>query len=336
MEWFLNIFFLIFSTVSWGIAEIFYKKGNVAHEKYAHLKTSIFVGIFFGLYALIITIIQTIKDVSFIKYLPINMLIYLPVALCYLISMTCSYFGVRFVEESISDPIENTSGAVVPILCAIFLHQTMSAWAIVVVVIIVIGILGVGFVENTGKTDLKKKLGKKLAIWAFAMPFCYALLDACGTFLDIFYVDDVNATLLKGVTESTIEHMANCCYEFTFFIIAMGILIFIKHKGVKLFSVVDPANVEAVAHEATLTWYQKVYLQKDKLLAAIFETMGQATYIFALSEGEGIAAVILGAGTVIISVTLSRVILKEKLSWKQYIFIFIILGGIIALSLLGL
>lgn len=75
---------------------------------------------------------------------------------------------------------------------------------------------------------------------------------------------------------------------------------------------------------------------KDKLLAALFETMGQATYIFALSEGEGIAAVILGAGTVIISVILSRVILKEKLSWKQYIFIFIILGGIIALSLLGL
>lgn len=130
--------------------------------------------------------------------------------------------------------------------------------------------------------------------------------------------------------------MANCCYEFTFFFISIGILIFFKIKGVKLFSVADPTNEEAIAHEATLTWYQKVYLQKDKLLAALFETMGQATYIFALSEGEGIAAVILGAGTVIISVILSRVILKEKLSWKQYIFIFIILGGIIVLSLLGL
>lgn len=168
------------------------------------------------------------------------------------------------------------------------------------------------------------------------MPFCYALLDACGTFLDIFYVDDASYTFLVGVTEDTIEHMANCCYEFTFFFISIGILIFFKIKGVKLFSVADPTNEEAIAHEATLTWYQKVYLQKDKLLAALFETMGQATYIFALSEGEGIAAVILGAGTVIISVILSRVILKEKLSWKQYIFIFIILGGIIALSLLGL
>ncbi len=330
-------FFLIFSTLAWGIAEIYYKKGNIAHEKYAHLKTTCFVGIFMGIYALVILLSQgLLSGPDGFKNFLINIVRYLPVSACYIISMTCSYFGVRFVEESISDPIENTSGAVVPILCAIFLHQTMSAWAIVVVVIIVIGILGVGFVENTGKTDLKKKLGKKLAIWAFAMPFCYALLDACGTFLDIFYVDDASSTFLVGVTEDTIEHMANCCYEFTFFFISICILIFFKIKGVKLFSVADPTNEEAIAHESTLTWYQKVYLQKDKLLAALFETMGQATYIFALSEGEGIAAVILGAGTVIISVILSRVILKEKLSWKQYIFIFIILGGIIALSLLGL
>lgn len=163
------------------------QKGNIAHEKYAHLKTTCFVGIFMGIYALVILLSQgLLSGPDGFKNFLINIVRYLPVSACYIISMTCSYFGVRFIEESISDPIENTSGAVVPILCAIFLHQTMSAWAIVVVVIIVIGILGVGFVENTGKTDLKKKLGKKLAIWAFAMPFCYALLDACGTFLDIF------------------------------------------------------------------------------------------------------------------------------------------------------
>lgn len=330
-------FFLIFSTLAWGIAEIFYKKGNHPHEKYAHLKTTCFVGLFMGVYALVILLSQGLLmgEHAFRNFL-LNILRYLPVSACYIISMTCSYFGVRFVEESISDPIENTSGAIVPILCAIFLHEKIEWPAIIVIVIIVIGILGVGFVENTGNTDLKKRFGKKLAIWAFAMPFCYALLDACGTFLDIFYVDDFKSTLLLGVSEDTIEHMANCCYEFTFFFISIGILIFFKIKGVKLFSTADPADEKAVANEGSFLWYEKVYLQKDKILAAIFETMGQATYIFALSEGEGIAAVILGAGTVIISVILSRIILKEKLSWKQYIFIAIILGGIIALSLLGL
>ena len=41
-------FFLLFSTGCWGIAEIFYKKGNVANERYSHLKTTVFEGFAFG------------------------------------------------------------------------------------------------------------------------------------------------------------------------------------------------------------------------------------------------------------------------------------------------
>ncbi len=356
--------FLIISTLSWGIAEIYYKKGNIANEKYSHLKSTCFVGLFMGVYALIILLTQNIN------YNPINILIYLPVSLCYIISMTCSYFGVRFIEESISDPIENTAGAIVPVLCAIFMHEKIGIWQIIAIVVVVIGILGVGFVENNGTTALSKRLGKKLAVLAFAMPFCYALLDATGTFLDIFYTDDAATSILKGVTEDNLEHMANCSYEFTFFIISIGILIFLKIKHVKLFSldseptqakkaaIVSPdacgnavcatmeqtenslgatsaadGNNADATNSAPLKWYQKVLLQKDKLLAAFFETIGQATYIFALSEGKGIAAVILGAGTVIVSLTLSRIILKEKLTKLQYLFILIILAGIIFLSL---
>ncbi len=322
MQW----FFLIVSTLSWAIAEIFYKKGNLEKEKYSHLKSTIFVGFLFGLYAVIITIIQSVKDINFLINIPLNMLIYLPVALCYIISMTCSYFGVRYIEESISDPIENTSGAVVPILCAIFLHEEMSLWSIFAVIIVVFGVLGIGFLENKGNTNRKKILGKKIAILAFSMPFCYALLDACGTFLDIYYTDDVTNTLLRGVTEYNLEHMANCCYEFTFFIISIGLLIFLKIKKVKLFK----TNDEEVED---LNFKNNLISQKDKIIAAVFETIGQATYLFALSEGKGVAAVIIGAGTVIGSLILSRIFLKEKPTKLQYLFILIILSGIIILSI---
>ena len=61
-------FFLIFSTACWGIAEVFYKKGNMANEPYAHLKTTFFVGIFFGIYALIILFTQGVS----LTYLPAN------------------------------------------------------------------------------------------------------------------------------------------------------------------------------------------------------------------------------------------------------------------------
>ena len=94
--------FLVVSVLAWGIAEIFYKKGNLEREKYSHLKTTVYVGLFMGVYALIILFTQGVD----LKAFPHNFVRYLPVAACYIFSMILSYFGVRFLEESISDPIE--------------------------------------------------------------------------------------------------------------------------------------------------------------------------------------------------------------------------------------
>lgn len=314
--------FILVSTLAWGIAEIFYKKGSLKNEKYCHLKITAFVGILMGLYATIILFTQGVDLKSF----PLNFVRYLPVASCYIISMICSYFGVRFIEESIADPIENTSAAFVPILCAIFLKEKFSPIVIVGIILVAIGLLCVGLFDKKGKIDRQNKLGKRLAVFAIAMPFCYMILDTVGTFLDIFYVDDVSSSLLVNVTESNIEHTANCAYEFTFFLIAIAIIIFLKIKGEKLFSIGGEENKGIIS---------KIKVQKWKILAAVFETIGQATYIFALSEGSGIAAVILGAGTVIISFILSRIFLKEKLTIVQYCFIAVIISGIVLLSVVG-
>ena len=314
--------FILVSTLSWGIAEIFYKKGSLKNEKYCHLKITAFVGILMGIYATVILFTQSVDLKSF----PLNFVRYLPVASCYIISMICSYFGVRFIEESIADPIENTSAAFVPILCAIFLKEKFSPIVIVGIILVAIGLLCVGLFDKKGKIDRQNKLGRRLAVFAIAMPFCYMILDTVGTFLDIFYVDDATSSLLVNVTESNIEHTANCAYEFTFFLIAIVIIIFLKIKGEKLFSIGGEENKGIIS---------KIKVQKWKILAAVFETIGQATYIFALSEGSGIAAVILGAGTVIISFILSRIFLKEKLTIVQYCFIAVIISGIVLLSVVG-
>ena len=315
--------FLIVSTLAWGIAEIFYKKGNLEKEKYSHLKSTIFVGFFMGIYATIILFTQGIDLKSF----PINFLYYLPVALCYIFSMIFSYFGVRFIEESISDPIENSSIALVAILCAIFLHEEFTIPMIIAIILIVIGLISISVFDRRGKEDRNKKFGRKLAVFAKAMPFCYLILDGVGTFLDIFYTNDVSSTILINVTEETIEHTANCAYEFTFFFVSIVLFIFLKIKGEKLFVISSENNDK--------NFIKKIFDQKWKILAAIFETIGQATYLFALSSGEGVAAVILGAGTVIVSVILARIFLKEKLSILQYGFILLIFAGIIILSLSG-
>lgn len=301
MSW---LFFAITTTLLWGGAELFYKMGAHPDEKYAHLKITICVGAVMGLHAVFTLLTQDIH------YDPINLIYYLPVSLLYIVSMAFSYFGMRFLEESISDPIENTSGAICSLLCVLILHETLSSLAIAAIAIIVVGVLGVGFLENSGETQRKVQFGKKLAIIAFCMPFVYATLDALGSFLDVFYLDDFATTPLIGVTEATLEDVANTSYELTFAFCALVLYIFMRVKKVK---------------------FGPVSKNKDKLLAAVFETAGQFTYVYAMS-GNGVIAAPIISSVCIVSLLLSRVFLKEKLGWKTYCFIALVIFGILLLA----
>ncbi|MBQ3146391.1 MAG: DMT family transporter [Oscillospiraceae bacterium] len=303
MSW---LFFAIATAVLWGTAELFYKKGALPNEKYSHLKICVWVGVVMGAHAIFTLLTQDIN------YNPINLIRYLPVSLLYIISMAFSYFGMRFLEESISDPIENTAGVICTLLFVIFLQEEISWLTWGAIGVITVGVLGVSFLENHGETTRKKKLGKTLAIIAFCMPFVYALLDAFGTFLDdaFFLIEDVASSPLVDVTEDTIEAVANTSYELTFALFALGIFIFLKAKKVKFGSV--PKH-------------------KDKILAAVFETAGQFTYVYALGGMDAIAAPILSS-VCVVSLLLSRIFLKEKLSWKTYIFIAVVILGILLLA----
>lgn len=303
MSW---LFFSVATAILWGIAELFYKKGARPDEKYSHLKICVWVGVVMGAHAIFTLLTQDIN------YNPINLLRYLPVSLFYIISMAFSYFGMRFLEESISDPIENTAGVICTLLFVIFLQEEISLFTWIAIGVITIGVLGVSFIENRGETRRKKKLGKTLAIVAFCMPFVYALLDAFGTFLDdaFFLIEDVANSPLVDVTEDTIEAVANTSYELTFALFALGLFIFMKAKKVKFGSV--PKH-------------------KDKILAAVFETAGQFTYVYALGGMDAIAAPILSS-VCVVSLVLSRIFLKEKLSWKTYLFIGVVIIGILLLA----
>ena len=303
MSW---LFFSIATALLWGTAELFYKKGAKPDEKYSHLKISVWVGVVMGAHSIYTLLTQ---DIGFN---PVNILIYLPVSLFYIFSMTFSYFGMRFLEESISDPIENTAGVICVLLFAIFMGDEFSALTWIAVIVITVGVVGVSYMENKGETPRKKKLGKTLAIVAFCMPFVYALLDAFGTFLDdaFFLVEDIANAPFVDVTEETIEAVANTSYELTFALFALGLFIFMKAKNVK---------------------FGPVKQHKDKILAAVFETAGQFTYVYALGGVDAVAAPILSS-VCVVSLMLSRIFLKEKLSWKTYAFITVVIVGILLLA----
>ena len=296
------------TTLLWGLAELFYKKGAVEREKYSHLKICVMVGLVMGIHA-VFTLLT--EDFTYnLNYL----VTYLPVSACYILSMAFSFFGMRFIEESISDPIENTSGAMCSLMCVLFLGDRLDAMVWVAIGIIAVGVVGIGFLENSGDLVRRQRLGKKLAIAAFCMPFLYAFIDAFGCVLDIYFLEMETSPLLAvGATEDTIELIANTSYELTFALVGLVMFIYMKMKNVQFGGLVE---------------------QKDKALAAVCETAGQLTYVYAMASGNGAIAAPIISAVCVVSLILSRIFLKEKLTKKQYAFIFIIIIGILMLAVI--
>ena len=139
-------------------------------------------------------------------------------------------------------------------------------------------------------------------------PIFYCIIDSLGTFFDAYYLE-LSTSPLVNINESTIELVANISYELTFLIAAIICLIFLIIKKSK-------TNKETV---------------KNNLLAAVLETAGQFFYVYALS-GNAIVAAPMVASYSIVSMILSRIFLKEKLTKKEYIALFIIIIGIIILG----
>ena len=133
-------------------------------------------------------------------------------------------------------------------------------------------------------------------------PLGYCLLDGLGTFLDGIYLDKLK---LIGEQASLIA------YEYTFALYGLITFIYLKIKK-ENFSIIK---------------------EKTKLVASVFETGGEIFYVTAMSGNSTIAAPIIGSYCVL-SMLLSRIFLKERLSKKEYIGIFLVLIGVIILAFL--
>lgn len=304
MSWFI---FALLTTLAWGTADLFYKKGADESDKYSHLKTSIMVGLVMGIHA-IYTLLTNDLNYDFM-----NILVYLPVSMMYILSMVIGYFGLRYLELSISSPVQNSSGAVVSLMCLIFLGDTLVGLPLVGVILICLGVIALGVVEKREANKLNENGDRKYKIGfvAFMMPILYCIIDAMGTFFDAYYLDDIATTPLRNVTEATFEDVANVSYELTFLICAIILFVFVVF-----------IKKQTMAPK----------MQGNRLAAAIFETAGQFCYVHVIGANAVVAAPMI-ASYCVVSMILSRIFLKEKLNLAQYITIAIVVGGIILLGI---
>lgn len=289
----------VFTILLWGIADAFYKKATDPEDKYSHLRIIIMVGFVMGLQA----IFELIKMNW--QFNPINILKYLPVSSMYILSMTLGYVGLRYLDVSINSPVSNTSGAIAGILAFVVLGKTMNKWQLMAVSMITLGLIAIAIAEKNS-ADKERKLNNimidkkyKLGAIALLFPILYAIIDALGTFLD-----DVYLSTLMTPEEALIS------YELTFLLCALVTLFYIIIVKKKKF---------------------KIFQEKDKALAAIFETAGQFFYVYALDTNSVIIAPMIASYS-IVSVILGRLFLKEKLTGIQYIIIAIVILGVIILG----
>ena len=291
----------LLSFMCWGIADLFYKKGNIKEENYNGLKTGIIVGIVMGIYAYIY---MMIKNVNLNLMEIIN---YLPVSLCYIISMVIGYKGLKYIELSLASPVQNTSGVITSVLLLIFFKDQYPLLAYIAFLLIFIAIFYICMLERKENREERKlnisfNTNIEFKMLAILLPILYCLFDGLGTFLDGIYLDKL---------ELISEDNALVAYEFTFFLFAILAWIYLKMKGEKF----------------------KIFREKEKISAAAFETVGQFFYVFAMANDSVISTSIVGSYC-ILSMILSRIFLKERLSLKKYIAIAIAIVGLLILLIL--
>ena len=285
--------------VAWGVADLFYKMGNNDNkDKNSYLKTGAIVGFVMGIHAIIYMIANrlSINFLDIVKYLPISF--------CYILSMVLGYKGLKYLELGISSTVQNSSGIITSILLIIFFKERYDLLTYFMIFVVFLGILVISFEENKEQKTFKLKINKKnITLLALLLPIAYSILDGAGTFLDGIYLDKL---------ELISEDSALISYELTFLVYGIITYIFLRKKKDKISFKND----------------------KNKLWAALFETAGQFFYVFGMAEDSVISSTVVGA-YFILSLLLSRVFLKEKLSIITYIGIAITSIGIIVLSLIG-
>lgn len=294
------LIFALLTTLAWGAADLFYKKGAEPSDRYSHLKTAIMVGIVMGIHGIGYMLVNQIT------FDPMNLILYFPVSFLYILSMTIGYLGLRYIELSISSPIQNSSGAVTAILIFIFFQTSLSGLEIGSIAVITAGILILAILEKR-QADQEVQLSaseRKKYVTGFVaiiFPLLYCLIDGLGTFADAIYLDEM--ALIS-------EDQALLAYEFTFAIAALVCYIFLRAKKVSF----NP------------------FREKDKGAAAIFETAGQFFYVFAMADNAIITAPVVASYSMV-SVILSRIFLKEKLQKSQYAAVITVLIGILLLAI---
>ena len=242
----------------------------------------------------------------------------IPLCAIYVIALFFGLLGAKHLDASVVSPLENIDGAIAAIILYLFFlltgrsHITDSIGIIDIIgtAAITVGVISVGVLEQKlSRQEINLAENKKkhhLGALALIFPIIYNLVDAASMV--------ATSITVSGETEVTIPDT-----DFFFF----------ESFAFSLFAVLAWLYM-LIYKKYTYNPFKKTELTRCG--AAVCETFGTMAFIFAVGINPILTAPVTSSYC-LVTIVLARILLKERLTKKQYLSLAFLIMGI---ALLGI
>ena len=301
--------------ILWGITDILLKKSLDYSDPLSQFKTFIWIGLVMALAGGIMGICSDTLPDS-IRMVGDNLYL-IPLCIFYVIALFFGILGTKHLEASVVSPLENIDGAIAAIILYVFFLFTDSTHLtdkidvvdVVGTVAIVVGVVLLGIQEQKlskqeiNLTDNKKK--HRLGALALIFPIVYNLVDAASMV--------AMGVTVSGETEVSIPDIDFFFFECVGFTVGT-IFVWLYLLIVKKY-VYNP--------------FKKTELSRCG--AGVGDSLGTMAFTFAVGINPILTAPV-ASSYCLVTIILARVLLKERLTKKQYLSLAFLVIGI---ALLG-
>ena len=302
--------------ISWGSADIFYKKSSGYNDSFYHYKTFIWVGMVMAPAGAVIALCSDTMADSIRTFL--DNLYFWPLCIFYALALLFGLLGKKHLDVSVVSPLENINGAITAVMLYLYFMFTghsevtdsIGLVDIIATLFIFSGIIFLGIQEHTlskQEADLAEE-EKRHRLGALAIIF-----PIVGTL-----VDSISMVVI-GITVSEETEVAIPDLDLFFFVSVM------------------------FAGIAVILWlyllivknYRYNPFRKTELVrcgAAIGETFGTMTYLLAMARNPILTSPITSSYC-LVTIVLARIFLKERLTKRQYLSLAFLVTGIAMLGI---
>lgn len=316
------IFLVLLSFLAYSFSSIFEKKGASIHEDHTSIKMVIWIGFFWGLVALGLTILGLRETSSLMVEMVAETPAILASPIFFALALLFNFFAFKLIPLSIASPISNTEGVFefigVVILFFILgksgeLEESLSGWKFILIVLILLLTIILTSIRNKNENQESSRAlarGRFLiknghfAIIGVCSAFLFAIFDAASSLVDIYFLGELgNDAVIKSMDYLYAQSMVYFCISAVLYFL----LWFLEKKPYNPFQ----------KHE------------RSRILGAGLDTVATVTWMLAVALNQIYTNIIISTYC-IMTLILSRILLKEKFGRKETTLIIAIIISVVS------